>query len=453
MTSKAVSAVHHPPVGLIQSLSLSYPPYIASPARLVVGKNQPTSKAPPSPSLAEPSTPSPAAKMTHRQKYEALLAATTRPAPYVLSASLAVGGIVRSDPISGKVTKGYWGPGRDANFHLRPHLDHSSPPSAVYLPPRSQTYSIWGLLIGTVVHTTIGLKSHASQGGRASSTNVVCAVDDAHEGEVRCVWAEEGGESWVTSGEDGRVKLWRLHAAPPRSGKKSPGGDIAGRVECLFTSKPPTETLENRSDVAKLRTAQRPDPVILARCDSQNHVVCGVTEDGDLRIWFDVLVSRREVRVDVGSADEGPVKRLELDLVDRGNVAVLIHHERSNFFSRFDVGEGGSVRRTDYGIEGAITALHASLLPAASISAPPASDPISVDAEENELSLPPSLSHDRSLYGRFVVIGDEHGSASIFPWDNEQGSAESGQAIRRWQVSNKKVTAIDSHCSLIAIGR
>jgi hypothetical protein len=52
-------------------------------------------------------------KMTHRQRYEALLAATTRPAPYVLSAGMTVGGVVRSDSISGKVSKGFWGPGRD----------------------------------------------------------------------------------------------------------------------------------------------------------------------------------------------------------------------------------------------------------------------------------------------------------------------------------------------------
>jgi hypothetical protein len=82
-------AIHHPPVGLIHSLSLSYPPFV--------------------PTQAKPGLD----KLTHRQKYEALLAASTRPAPYVLSAGLGVGGVVRSDPFSGKVSKGFWGPGRD----------------------------------------------------------------------------------------------------------------------------------------------------------------------------------------------------------------------------------------------------------------------------------------------------------------------------------------------------
>lgn len=62
--------------------------------------------------VLQPTTP----KMTHRQKYEAVLAATTRPPPYMLSASLFMGGVVRSDPISGKVSKGFWGPGRDGKW-------------------------------------------------------------------------------------------------------------------------------------------------------------------------------------------------------------------------------------------------------------------------------------------------------------------------------------------------
>jgi hypothetical protein len=56
--------------------------------------------------------------MTHRQKYEALIAATTRPAPYILSASIFMGSIVRSDPLSGKTSKGFWGPGRGGKYPL-----------------------------------------------------------------------------------------------------------------------------------------------------------------------------------------------------------------------------------------------------------------------------------------------------------------------------------------------
>ena len=125
--SKASPVSHHPPIGLIHALSLSYPiPTSGRQRELVVGKAHsrinsnilsPQCLPTPDPSGALESSGSTApTKMTHRQKYEALMAATTRPAPYVLSASLGMAAIVRSDPLSGKVSKGFWGPGRDGEL-------------------------------------------------------------------------------------------------------------------------------------------------------------------------------------------------------------------------------------------------------------------------------------------------------------------------------------------------
>lgn len=134
--SKQAMVLHHPQTDLIDAISLSYPPFTppASP-QLVVGKNHPTASATPTRPAADPTgisphtpaSPTPSAnetesvaspnprtpKMTHRQKYEALLAATTRPAPYLLSVSLSSSAVVRSDPLSGKVSKGFWGPGQN----------------------------------------------------------------------------------------------------------------------------------------------------------------------------------------------------------------------------------------------------------------------------------------------------------------------------------------------------
>lgn len=118
--------IHHPPLGLIHSLSLSYPTYAPpAPKSLVVGKTHhtPSKPGPSTPSSStstngdEGATTSTPGKMTHRQKYEALIASTTRPAPYVLSSSMFLGSIVRSDPMSGKASKGFWGPGRDGKLH------------------------------------------------------------------------------------------------------------------------------------------------------------------------------------------------------------------------------------------------------------------------------------------------------------------------------------------------
>ena len=123
--SKLNMITHQANVGLIHSLSLAYPPASSAHSQTPEpAPNQATAPADKGDAIA--STPSKPLKTTHRQKYEALLAATTRPPPHVLSASLAVGGIVKSDPIAGKVSKGFWGPGRDgplSDFRNTPCTD------------------------------------------------------------------------------------------------------------------------------------------------------------------------------------------------------------------------------------------------------------------------------------------------------------------------------------------
>ena len=81
IVSKSHPLTHYPSVGVIQTVSLSYP---------------------------LPSAPTPASRPTQRQRYDARIAATTRPPPHILSAGY--GAIVKSDPASGKITKGFWGP-------------------------------------------------------------------------------------------------------------------------------------------------------------------------------------------------------------------------------------------------------------------------------------------------------------------------------------------------------
>jgi len=128
ISSKATHVIHSPQVMMVDAFSLSYPPLVpATPKPLVVGKThqtpvKPVSQttaapvasgiSPPTPSTSTISTPtpSPAPKMTHRQRYEMLLSQTTRPAPYILSTCHRTEAIVRSDPLSGKVSKGFWGP-------------------------------------------------------------------------------------------------------------------------------------------------------------------------------------------------------------------------------------------------------------------------------------------------------------------------------------------------------
>jgi len=95
-TESKAKAIAHVPLGhedIIDSISLSYAPFVSRTETLNVGDR------------------SPEVKMSHRAKYEALLAATTRPPPYVLS--MGMKGVVKSDPFGPKVSKGFWGPGTE----------------------------------------------------------------------------------------------------------------------------------------------------------------------------------------------------------------------------------------------------------------------------------------------------------------------------------------------------
>ena len=111
LESKADPTTHLPSVGLIHSLSLSYPLHPVKP-RGTVGKVHDAVDG----DVPEGSSHASPAKLTARQKYDARIAATTRPPPTVLSAGLGHGAIVKSDPISCKVSKGFWGPGRDGTY-------------------------------------------------------------------------------------------------------------------------------------------------------------------------------------------------------------------------------------------------------------------------------------------------------------------------------------------------
>ena len=200
------------------------------------------------------------------------------------------------------------------------------------------------------MHTRILSRHHATHGGRASSLNATCESALAHEGEILDIWAPEvsGDDTrWVTAGADGKVKYWQLNPGESsKSGKRLPPAEeaIPGSITCLFASNAVGTSLPNRSDAVKRRQTGAPDGIILARCDIEHDVVCGVTEDGDLRIWFDAQqANAREVRVDVGAAEElGAVKRLELNvqLLPTGVVAsILVHHSHAPTIARYDIAD------------------------------------------------------------------------------------------------------------------
>ncbi|WOO78378.1 uncharacterized protein LOC62_02G001926 [Vanrija pseudolonga] len=478
--SRTTFVVHHPLTVVVHNMSLSYPPHQAShkAGPLVVGKMHQTtpSKSPGASGADSPHTPSPAAKMSHRQKYEAMLAVSSRPPPSLFCAGMEVGALVRSDPLTGKVSKGFWGPGQDANFHLRPHWDPNSAPSAIFIPKRSQTHMLWGLLTGSCVHTTIQSRTHATHGGRANSVNVTSKPNDMHDGAVLSISQPEVNGTdplkWVTGGEDGRVKYWQLNPATGRSGKKTPDAAPAS-ITCLFTSEPVEEPLANRAEEVRLRQVAQPDAIAHVACDLQHDVVCGVTVDGDLRVWFDAASSPEEVRVDVGSeADLGGVRLLRLSCSQTNNglvASVLVHHWKHPKITRYDISPDATVKTTFYATasESPLTTVQAFLQPTPPIARPPEPEvslsarivtPNSNSGANTPAAPPPELNLEtlpRRLvpqeFGRFIVAGDEHGRAYIWEWD---GRAVDNvvRPLRDWFATDGKVTAVDAHCSLIAVG-
>ncbi|WVQ95174.1 hypothetical protein IAU59_002268 [Kwoniella sp. CBS 9459] len=489
--SKAGMVIHTPPTSLIHNLSLSYPPFVpAAPRSLVVGKNHATSKGKTSPSLlATPSAPqagdatnndslpSTPTKLTHRQKYEAILAATTRPPPYIMSATLVYGGVVRSDPISGRVTKGFWGPGRDANFHLRPHLDPAAEATALYLHTRSQNHILWGLRTGSCVHTSVQSRHHATHGGRASSVNVHSESEDSHFGEINDIWQPETGGSeqtrWVTAGEDGRVKLWTFNpgSGNPRSGKRTPGVEVnPASISCLFTSETVEHPLPNRSDASKRRQSGRPDEVIMARYEQTHDVMCGITEDGDLRIWFDAATSPKEVRLDAGAAEmEGEIKSVALDARkdEHGvNASILVLHRRSPLITRYDANPTGLIRSVPYSSPtgASITALHTSFRPTQPISSPHNGHSLSArivtpnetpeSASPPPFDLPPLLNAKtpEKEFGKFIMAGDDAGFVHIWAWDESRFGSDSTSPVRSWEAMAGRITSLDYSCGLVAVG-
>jgi hypothetical protein len=208
--------------------------------------------------------------------------------------------------------------------------------------------------------------------------------------------------------------------------------------------------------------------------------VCGITQDGDLRIWFGAGTgSEKEVRIDVGSAEEmGAVQRMEVEARDEMSASVLILHDRSTAFTRFDIkvdvdGEHSIDTRTfNSPVAGAFSAIQASLrssLPMSEdVPAPPALSALETRETEafqqsisQDSSAPPTPSEESSNgaipvhanYGRLVATGHEHGVACLWAWDEIPGRNTQDGPLRVWPAVSGRVTAIEVSCGLVAVGR
>jgi WD40 repeat protein len=287
---------------------------------------------------------------------------------------------------------------------------------------------------------------------------------------VECVHAT-GADTFVSGGSDGRVKIWR-YEAPERPSVNANGGsaDLAGRLMCIFTSTPSETTFADRPEESKYRVAMRPDGIVCARYDEERDVLCSVSSDGELRVWFDLTTKPCEVRVDVGARHEyGGVTRIELDVRD-GIASVLVLHDghsdlvgNGDLLYRFDIEPDGSSLRTAFVGAGNITALHVDVAPtlpitkAVTTKADTPSLPSTPDTEPTtplpDLTTPITQADERGKYGRYVVVGNSSGECAWYAWDDLKGaSSDLREPLRKWTAGRGAVSSIDAAASLVAVG-
>lgn len=180
--------------------------------------------------------------------------------PALLTASLRYGVVARSYPLTGKILRGYL----DATGTLNglgngnPNAEFSPDVTRCVMSADGGTARvIWGFRTGAVAVTTA---HKAMEAARAVGARWVrCSAVDAHEGGVEdAAWASEGGNApsfFVTGGGDGRVKLWD-----------------AKRVVCLWTSK------QKVGQVVK-------DPCVKVAVDATSGAVAAALKSGECVLW------------------------------------------------------------------------------------------------------------------------------------------------------------------------
>lgn len=338
---------------------------------------------------------------------------STSPDPALLTASLRYGVVARSLPLKGKTLRGFLDASGTLNGigHGNPNAEFSPDVSRCVMSADGGTARVlWGFRTGAVAVTTA---PKAMDAARASGARWLrCPVGDAHQGAVEdAAWGVEVGNAprfFVTGGADGRIKIWD-----------------AKRVSCLWTSKPkPSQVLK--------------DPVVKVAIDVTAGAVAAALKSGESVLWTgfsafsdesvksidDVCVKEVRVPAPKSSNAPGPYTDASANAVtiafhmfceSPGQISLLASYKDEPRLIRSTVSlPAGTVAQTLYGdhATGAITVMY------------------------------PVFASKPDEYS-FILVGDQLGSVSIFPWDRIPTSSSSAQQAIRSVPADRKFQAHD----------
>ncbi|KDQ52368.1 hypothetical protein JAAARDRAFT_40252 [Jaapia argillacea MUCL 33604] len=322
----------------------------------------------------------------------------TAPEPALLTSSLQYGIISRSYPLTGKILRGFLDASGTANGAGigNPNAEFSPNVSATSIASSGGTAKIaWGYTNGEV-GVTIALKvMDVNGGGRGGGGGrmVRCAFGERHESVVEKVEWDEKRDVIVSGGADGGVKVWVVDRRDERDGLG---------LKCVWSSRKNGE-----GDLV------RADPVVRVACDAEGGVVVGAFRSGEVGVWSGLpnlldsqsdlpisLVDIKHIRIpspftDVSQTSHEP-KYLTIDpnmTTIPGKVSILILHDASPYFYRFNVNFTiGTIERIAFGdgSSGRVTCVHSSFV----------------------------TSKGRDGERSFVVGGDDGGCIGIYDWDS-----------------------------------
>ncbi|KAI0819820.1 WD40-repeat-containing domain protein [Trametes gibbosa] len=304
----------------------------------------------------------------------------------LLAASLQYGIVSRSYPMSGKVLRGFLDASGTANGLGigNPNAEFSPHISSTALASEGGTAKIlWGYRNGEVAVTTA---VRVMDNNRASAARLVrCRLGDCHEGAVDCVAWDRNADSpcvFASGGADGRVKLWRANSNTT--------------LACLWTSK----------KGASLIT----DPCTKLAIDLQQGILVAALRSGCVQVWIGfpsppfepteaAALAPCEIRIPASSVPatfgSSPYEDASLQVSDvwispqRDRLSILVAYHSSSQFHRLTWSASlGAFERTSFG--------HANAGPIRSLL------PVWASREEEN---------------SFVIVGDELGAISVFPWD------------------------------------